>query len=72
MPIDYQTTGAYLTQVRPLVERGLAVPLFSWGILDAGGNFVRDPNFPDLPHFADSSKLPPAAHRQARRGRRCE
>jgi len=52
-PIDYQTTGAYLTQVRPLVERGLAVPLFSWGILDAGGNFVRDPNFPDLPHFAE-------------------
>lgn len=52
-PIDYQTTGAFLTQVRPLVERGQAVPLFSWGVLDAAGNFVRDPNFPDLPHFAE-------------------
>jgi hypothetical protein len=52
-PIDYQTTGAFITQVRPLVERGQAVPLFSWGVLDAAGNFVRDPNFPDLPHFAE-------------------
>jgi hypothetical protein len=52
-PMDYQTTGAYLTQVVPLVQRGQAVPLFSWGILDAAGGFVRDPNFPDLPHFAE-------------------
>ena len=52
-PIDYQTTGAYLTQVGPLVQRGQAVPLFSWGVLDAAGGFMRDPNFPDLPHFAE-------------------
>lgn len=51
--IDYQTSSAYLKNVRPLVEDGVAVPLFSWGALDAAGNLTRDPTFPDLPHFAE-------------------
>lgn len=51
--IDYQTSSAYLTNVEPLVEAGEAVPLFSWGVLDAEGNVQRDPNFPDLPHFLE-------------------
>ncbi len=52
-PIDYQTTSAYHAQVMPLVRDGKAVPLFSWGALNAAGEIVRDPNFPDLPHFAE-------------------
>lgn len=51
--IDYQTSSAYLKNVTPLVKEGKAVPLFSWGALDSGGNLVRDPTFPDLPHFAE-------------------
>lgn len=51
--IDYQTSSAYLKNVVPLVEAGTAVPLFSWGALDADGNLTRDPTFPDLPHFAE-------------------
>jgi hypothetical protein len=47
--IDYQTSSAYLQSVVPLVERGLAVPAFTWGFLDGDGNIVRDPTFPDLP-----------------------
>ena len=47
--IDYQTSSAYLTNVVPLVERGEAIPLFSYGILDEDGNPQRDPTFPDLP-----------------------
>lgn len=46
--IDYQTTSAYLTQVQPLVDRGQAVPLMSYGVLQEG-RIVRDPNVPDLP-----------------------
>ena len=51
--IDYQTSSAFLTQVRPMIQAGNAVPLFSWGVLDAEGNVKRDPTFPDLPHFAE-------------------
>ena len=51
--IDYQTSSGFLKKVTPLVEAGKAVPIMSWGALDAGGNLVRDPTFPDLPHFAE-------------------
>ncbi len=51
--IDYQTSSAYLTRVKPLVEQGEAVAMFSWGVVDADGNLVRDPTFPKLPHFAE-------------------
>jgi tripartite-type tricarboxylate transporter receptor subunit TctC len=52
--IDYQTTSAYLRNVVPLVKAGKAVPLFSWGVLDDRGGFVRDPSFPELPHFIEA------------------
>lgn len=51
--IDYQTSAAYLANVAPLVEQGLAVPIFTWGALDDEGNIVRDPTFPDLPSFKE-------------------
>lgn len=47
--IDYQTTSSYGPAVKPLVEDGTAVPLFSLGQVDDAGEIVRDPNFPDLP-----------------------
>ena len=51
--IDYQTTGAYLASVMPMVKAGRAVPLFSWGVLDDDGKLARDPTFPDLPHVGE-------------------
>lgn len=51
--IDYQTTTAYIKNVRPLVEQNLAVPLMTWGVLDDAGNVVRDPVEPDLPCFPE-------------------
>ena len=51
--IDYQTSSSYLKKVVPLVEEGGAVPIMTWGALDDSGNLVRDPTFPDLPHFAE-------------------
>ena len=55
--IDYQTSSAYLTQVRPMIQAGNAVPLFSWGVLDAQGNVARDPSFPELPHFVEAYEM---------------
>lgn len=55
--IDYQTSSAYLRNVVPLIKAGKAVPLFTWGVLDEKGQFVRDPTFPDLPHFAEAYEI---------------
>ena len=51
--IDYQTSAAYIDNVQPLVDQGIAVPIFTWGALDEQGNIVRDPTFPDLPSFKE-------------------
>lgn len=51
--IDYQTSTAYIKNVRPLVEQNLAVPLMTWGVLDDEGKIVRDPIEPDLPCFPE-------------------
>ena len=51
--IDYQTSSSYLKGVTPLVEAGTAVPMMSWGALDASSNIVRDPTFPDMPTFKE-------------------
>lgn len=51
--IDYQTSSSYLKGVTPLVEEGKAVPMMTWGALDADGNIVRDPTFPDIPTFKE-------------------
>lgn len=51
--IDYQTTPAYRANVEPLVEEGKAVPLFAAGMVDANGNVIRDPAFPDLPSIRE-------------------
>jgi tripartite-type tricarboxylate transporter receptor subunit TctC len=51
--IDYQTSTAYIKNVRPLVRQNLAVPLMTWGALDKKGNIVRDPVETDLPSFPE-------------------
>ncbi|ARK29762.1 Bug family tripartite tricarboxylate transporter substrate binding protein [Halalkalibacter krulwichiae] len=50
--IDYQTSSAYLTNVEPLVDEGMAAPLFSFGQL-SNGEIVRDPVFPELPSIKE-------------------
>ena len=52
--LDYQTSPAYLANVVPLVEEGLAVPLYSFGMLDDAGRVVVDPVFPELPSMAEA------------------
>jgi tripartite-type tricarboxylate transporter receptor subunit TctC len=52
--IDYQTTSAYGPSVEPMARDGAAVPLVSMGQLDADGNVVRDPNFPDIPTVVEA------------------
>ncbi len=51
--IDYQTSSGYLKGSTDLVDAGNAVPMMTWGALDADGNIVRDPTFPDIPTFKE-------------------
>lgn len=51
--IDYQTSSGYLGGSQDLVDAGTAVPMMTWGALDADGNIVRDPTFPDIPTFKE-------------------
>ena len=51
--INYDTAQAYTKRVVPMIEAGKATPLFSFGFVDDDGNMIRDPLFPDLPHFAE-------------------
>ncbi|MDW5377391.1 tripartite tricarboxylate transporter substrate-binding protein [Halomonas sp. HP20-15] len=51
--IDFQTTSAYTSNVQPLVDEGIAVPLFSMGVINTKGELVRDPAFPELPTVAE-------------------
>jgi hypothetical protein len=55
--IDAQTTSAFIKKVQPLVDEGKAIPLFSYGVLGKDGKIKRDPNFPNLPHFAEAYEL---------------
>jgi tripartite-type tricarboxylate transporter receptor subunit TctC len=52
--IDYQTTSAYPSAVKTLLEEKSAVALFSLGQLDESRNVVRDPNFKDLPTVVEA------------------
>ncbi|KJK10741.1 hypothetical protein UB45_18310 [Terrabacter sp. 28] len=52
--IDYQTTSAYPSAVKTLLEEKSAVALFSLGQLDENRNVVRDANFKDLPTVVEA------------------
>lgn len=51
--IDYQTSSGYLKGSAEMVTNGQAVPMMTWGALDADGNIVRDPTFPDIATFKE-------------------
>lgn len=65
--IDYQTSSSYLKGVTPLVEAGTAVPWFSFGAIDAAGEIVRDPTFPDMPSFKEVCDSTPACETSGER-----
>ena len=53
MTIDFSINNAFKEQVQPMVDQGIAVPLFSLGFADDSGKVVRDPATPHLPHFLE-------------------
>lgn len=51
--VGRDTSGGYLLMMQPLVEQGKAAPLFTFGFLGDNGQIVRDPTFPNVPHFLE-------------------
>jgi hypothetical protein len=45
--------GHRMREQRAALAADGAQPLFSLGAIDAGGQAVRDPSFPEVPHFAE-------------------
>lgn len=52
--ISYDNPLAYSTYVEPMVESGIAKPIYTMGYVDAAGDRVVDPAFPDLPTFPET------------------
>ena len=55
--INYDSAPAYLKNVSALVKAGKAVPLYAFGVINDKGALVRDPNFADIPSFAEAYEL---------------
>ncbi len=55
--INYDSTPGYLKNASALVKAGKAVPLYALGVLNDKGALIRDPNFPDMPNFAEAYEL---------------
>jgi tripartite-type tricarboxylate transporter receptor subunit TctC len=55
--INYDSTPGYTGGAIQLVKAGKAIPIFSGGIVNEKGEIVRDPNFPDLPHFGEAMQM---------------
>lgn len=55
--INYDSTPGYLKNASALVKVGKAVPVYSFGVINDKGVLIRDPNFPDMPNFAEAYEL---------------
>jgi hypothetical protein len=55
--LSYDSTAAYKRDIDPMIDRGIAVGLFSFGSREEDGSYARDPNFPDLPSFPEAYEI---------------
>lgn len=51
--LKYDNAASWNEEVKPLVDEGVAVPLFTFGFEQADGQIVRDPVLPDVPTFLE-------------------
>ena len=53
LTINYDNMASYEKNVKPMFADGSAVPLFTFGFINAQGKFVRDPAAPEIPTFTE-------------------
>ena len=49
--LNYDNAASWSKKVKPLIDKGIAVPLFTFGYEDDNGKIVRDPQMPHIPTF---------------------
>lgn len=52
--VNFDNTLSYKNNRKKMIEDGLAVPLYTFGVLDDQGKFVRDPEAPDVPNWHEA------------------
>jgi tripartite-type tricarboxylate transporter receptor subunit TctC len=63
--VNFDNSLSYRNNRKKLIEDGIAVPLYTYGIYSAAGEFVRDPTWPDVPIWQEAYK---AVHGKAPSG----
>lgn len=51
--LNYDNMASWEKSVKPMVDEGIAVPLFTFGFENEEGEIVRDPMVPELPTFLE-------------------
>ena len=54
--VNYDNALSFKNNRRKLIADGVAVPLYTLGFVDAKGEIVRDPTWPNVPHFIEFYK----------------
>jgi hypothetical protein len=54
--INSDNTLAFLNQRKHMIKSGMAVPLFTFGVMNEDGSISRDPALPDVPSFNELYK----------------
>jgi tripartite-type tricarboxylate transporter receptor subunit TctC len=53
LQLNYDNMASWTNSVKPMVDEGVAVPLFTFGFENEAGEIVRDPMVPELPTFLE-------------------
>lgn len=54
--LKYDNAASWNEEVKPLVDEGVATPVFTFGFEQADGKIIRDPMIPDVPTFLELYK----------------
>jgi tripartite-type tricarboxylate transporter receptor subunit TctC len=53
--VNFDNTMSFKNNRKKMIQDGLAVPLYTFGVVDGDG-FARDPEWPDVPSWAEAYK----------------
>lgn len=53
LQLNYDNMASWANSVKPMVDDGIAVPLYTFGFENENGEIVRDPMVPELPTFLE-------------------
>lgn len=54
--VNYDNTLSFLNNRAHMIKSGMAVPLYTFGVLNEDGSISRDPALPDVPTFNEAYK----------------